>query len=596
MAVGSSRKITIEVVGQADSAVRAFKNVAGAADQTGGKLDRFRDRMEGVRNKLAVAGGALTAFVSAPIVGFLNDATNKAASYGDAVNRLRVLTGPLADETVAWADSLLKTHGIGKQLGVDMVGTFTSILTAQGMTTKAAVEQSQRWVQLSADAASFYDLPHQEVQEAITAGLRGEYEQLEKLNVFLKEEDVNKKALLQTGKQRAADLTDQEKAAARVALITEGLMRVEGDYARTAGDVNNRTREQQQALDDLQIEIGTKLIPVKQRLLDITGQVLDRFANLSPEAQNLALIAAGLAVALGPVALGLSAVASVLTISTTPAVIALGAALWGLATNPVVLAVSALVLLGAGLYAAYQRSDEFRQRVDILIDVLGVTLGATISGLLTILRGLVNGVLLSAESFLTLAAAAAGWVTPLGVSLRNAREDVGATRSRINSELDAIIDRVDTFVVTHAEQAMAEIRRVRNELASIPRVVAVEIRAEGPTVTRGTGRMRGTVPVGQHGGIVPGRPGQAVPMLAHAGEMVIPRRLVEMIGGRGGMGRAAIGMAATGGGATVVQHFNFSFPNYVGDRRQLIAVVQRALRDYARANGQSSALRALGLA
>lgn len=539
----AKRTLTIEILGDAKSGQAALKGV-------GKEVDTFSSKMEKVRDRLAVVGTALTALVTVPVIAFFNDATNKAASYADSINRLRVLTGPLADETIAWADSLLETHGIGKALATDMIGTFTSILTAQGLTTEAAIEQSKQWVRLSADAASFYDLPHKEVQDAITAGLRGEYEQLEKLNVFIKESDVQKRALIDTGKARVADLTDQEKATARVNLITEQLMRTEGDYARTADDVNNKTRQQQQALDDLQIEIGTKLIPIKQKLLELTQKLLDWFNNLSPAAQNLALIAVGLAAALGPVALGLSAVAQIILVALSPAVASLATALWALATNPVTLIIAALVVLAAGLYTVYQRSEEFRQKVDLLADILQVTLGAALSGVITIMRYLIDAVLLAAESFLTMAAAAAGWVTPLGQSLRAAREDVGATRVRINQELDAVTKKIDVFVAAHIEQAMEGINAVRRNAEALEaRGYTVQINTNMPGGMRAGrgGRMGGGPTAEQHGG--PVRANSPYIVGERRPELFVPNRagrIIPSLAGMGGVINATFNIAMNG--------------------------------------------------
>ncbi|MDP8928545.1 MAG: hypothetical protein M3O70_08235 [Actinomycetota bacterium] len=564
--------MTIEIVGDAKDAVRAFKDVSGAAEGAEGKLGKFGQKMDAIGGTLRKAGGILTAAVSAPLLLAANQSINMAASFEDSANRLRSSLGPLADDTLKWADTLLETHGVGKALATDMVGSFSDMLMAQGKTREEAVALSQQYVKLVADASSYYDLPHEQVQQAIQAGLRGEYEQLEKLNVFLKESDVQKRAPIDTGKAQASQLSETEKAAARQKLIMEGLNKVEGDFAKTADSVNNQARQQQEQLSNLQIEIGTKLIPVKQQLLEWTGKILDKFSELSPEAQNLALKIGAVAIAVGPLLIGIGLL--------IPAVQGLSAALAWLWANPVAIGIGAVALLAAGLYLAYQRSDEFRRIVDVVADVLIVGFGTAIRTALVFLQQIGGGLMLAAENALTFGAALVGWSTPAGIALRNAREDISRTRAHTNDQLSAIIKQIDISVEAHVGQALAGIADVRAQAAALTRQrYTVFIDAEGPglVATRGVGRMRGGVTQRQHGG--PVWPGQPFLVGEEGPELFWPKRAGQIVPGR------LAPAVTTGGGGQVTFAPTFHFHGHVYDRDRLVADIQRGLRDYIRRNG-----------
>lgn len=306
--LGTARgRIELDASGAERGALAAQQAVAGAAAGVESTAQRFSQGLDRVGTSMMKVGAVATAGLTVPIVMAGNKAVDAAASYEDAMNRVQVSLGDAADETIAWSSSLLDTHGVGKRLGLDMVSSFAEMALAQGATREEAVELGKRFTTLAADASSYYDLPHAQVQSAISAGLRGEYQQLEQLNVFMRESDVTKRALIDTGKAQESQLTATEKAAARQAIIIEQLNKVEGDFARTADSVNNTERRQREQLDNLSTEIGEKLIPVKQRLLEVTGRILDTFQGLSPQGQTLALVIAGIAAAIGPVLIVLGA-------------------------------------------------------------------------------------------------------------------------------------------------------------------------------------------------------------------------------------------------------------------------------------------------
>lgn len=298
----------------------------------------------------------------------------------------------------------LDTWGLSKQSALDYLATAGAVAQGLGFTREESLGLAESVVTLTADFASFHNLPHEQVHRAIIAGITGEREGLKALGIVINQADVDKQALLETGKKQAAQLTQEEKAAATLTLIYERGGPAIGDYARTKDSVANRSRAVKERMEELSITFGERLLPLFERALTVIEPVLERFGELDEGTQNLIVSAGMFAVALGPVATAIGVL--------IPAVQGLAAALMWLYANPIGLLIAALALLAVGLVKAYQESETFRNTVDILADVLQVTLGATLSGLITIFKGVMDAVLLTAESFLTLGAAAVGWTTP----------------------------------------------------------------------------------------------------------------------------------------------------------------------------------------
>ena len=78
--------------------------------------------------------------------------------------------------------------------------------------------------------------------EAQTAAFRGEYDSLQRFIPTINAANVEQKAMEQTGKENAEQLTASEKAAATYTLMLEGMGAAQGDFARTSDSAANRQR------------------------------------------------------------------------------------------------------------------------------------------------------------------------------------------------------------------------------------------------------------------------------------------------------------------------------------------------------------------
>jgi hypothetical protein len=143
-----------------------------------------------------------------------------------------------------------------------------------GFAQQASADFAQQVVQLSGDLGSFNNIPTAEVAAAIQSALTGEREQLKRLGIVIRETDVQQRAMIETGKTSAKALTDQEKATATLALISERAGVAVGDLERTQDSAANRAKRIGAAFRDVKEQLSVAFLPI------ITDNVLPALEDL----------------------------------------------------------------------------------------------------------------------------------------------------------------------------------------------------------------------------------------------------------------------------------------------------------------------------
>lgn len=269
-----SATLTIKILGDATGAQKEMKSVMGS--------------IESMNTKALVAAGALAG---------LGAVTVKAASdQAEALNKVNVVFGANAGTIEAWADNAAQAMGMSKTAALDAAGGFGTMFTQLGFGVGPAAEMSQGLVELGADLASFHNLSGgaAEASEMMSAALRGEYDSLQRVIPTINAAAVEQRALADTGKASAAELTAAEKAAATYALMLEGAGPALGDFERTSEGLANKQRSLTATLSDVSAEIGSALIPVVEAFLPL----LESAAEWAGQNTDALVILAG-AVAVG---------------------------------------------------------------------------------------------------------------------------------------------------------------------------------------------------------------------------------------------------------------------------------------------------------
>lgn len=267
--------------------------------------------------------------VTAATVGMGVVAVKAASSLEEATNKATVVFGKSAEKIREFAKHSAASYGISKAAANEYAGTLGTILKASGMTTDASADMSIEIVKLSADLASFNDIPIDVALKKIRSGLVGEVEPLRAVGILLNQAAVETKALEMGLIEQGEAMSEAAKVQARYALIMDKTTDQQGDFIRTSGSLANQMRIMAALFEDSAAILGEELIPVVTVVANTLTTLLKAFAELSPEIKTTIVIvaaaAAGLA-ALGliipPLVTGITGIATAFRLLATSAITA----------------------------------------------------------------------------------------------------------------------------------------------------------------------------------------------------------------------------------------------------------------------------------
>lgn len=133
-------------------------------------------------------------------------------------------------------------------------------------------------------------------------------------------------------------------------------------------------QEFKSSLNSLSISLGQKLLPTLTPVIKGLTSMVNRFAKLPSPVKNSILVLTGLAAILGPMTIGIAAlitsigkirdVMTELSIAKKIKEVISGFSVVGMLTNPITIAIAAVVALGTAFVVAYQKIKPFRDFVN----------------------------------------------------------------------------------------------------------------------------------------------------------------------------------------------------------------------------------------
>lgn len=343
-----------------NEASAALDGVNKSAGQLGDTLKTTGAVAAGMMSAQAIVGGA------SRIAETFGSTIRDASDLGESMNAVNVVFGDSSKKVQDFGQDAATSAGLSARAFNQLATPLGAMLQNAGFGADEAAKSTIDLTQRAADLASVFNTDVGDALAAIQAGLRGEADPLEKYGIGLSAAAVEQKALADTGKKSAAELTNQEKAAARVALIFEQSDKVSGDFANTSGGLANQQRILAAQMENFRANLGEKLLPV------LTTS-LGAFSALPGPLQNIgfgfAAIGPGviqLATGLGPMIPAITAMGPAFTTA------AAGARTLGLAMlTPPLGIIIALVAVGVAAYVFRdQIADAFRQAAAIVLPII----------------------------------------------------------------------------------------------------------------------------------------------------------------------------------------------------------------------------------
>src|SRR6056297_532590 len=236
---------------------------------------RQLQNMAGQAAKRVAQVGAAVAAAGTIAAGKLAiDAVQAASSFEESINAVNVAFGDAADEVLKIGENAAQSMGLSRQEFNSAAVRFSAfaerVVGESGNISGFIGDVSQR----AADFASVFDIDVAEALQVFQSGLAGEAEPLKRFGINLLQSEVAAFAMANGIAESASEMTEAEKVQARYGLLMEATSKTAGDFANTSGSLANIQRKLTSELSNLQVEIGSALLPVAKDLVLIFADSL----------------------------------------------------------------------------------------------------------------------------------------------------------------------------------------------------------------------------------------------------------------------------------------------------------------------------------
>lgn len=343
-----SAVLSVRIVTDTKAGEKGLKNYRSA-------LDRF----EGGVNKLALPAAGVLAGLGAAA----KSAYDLAAAAEQNVGAVQTVFKGAAADVLKWSEGAADAAGMSSSAYNELAAQIGGSLAKAGYAQDEMAGKTRDLIAAGADLSSVFGGTAAEAAQAMGAGLRGEFDSLERFGVFLNMSAVNAELAARGQDKLTGSALDAAKKQATTALILEQAGAYAGNFAREADTAAGAQQRAAAAAQDAAAELGTALIPVvvaaSRALAGFAGYVKE-----NPEAVRILVVAVA---ALAAGVLGIAAAFKVFQAVQ----IAATAAQWlfnaAMAANPIGLLVLAIIGLIALVVMMYNKFAWFRDGVDAAV-------------------------------------------------------------------------------------------------------------------------------------------------------------------------------------------------------------------------------------
>lgn len=383
-------------------------------DNVNRSVKHLKRRLDDVSGSLLGAGTRMTAFATTAI-SFLGFNLVKAASdAAESASKLGVVFEGLEDQTKKVIKNLVDNYGLANAAAIELVGNTGVILKGFGLQGDAALKLSEQVNTLAVDVASFRNVEGgaERVSKAVTKALLGEREMLKDMGIAIREADVQARMLADAQKGLTYESEEQAKVYATLALIMDKTKDDQGDFARTSHFFANQMRILSNRLLEAKISLGELILPEATKFVEYLISLIEDFNSLGDGTKLLILRIAGFIAIVGPLLLILGALIKAVSIAISiftglraaflfikaiqfaATLTTIITALKGLSVAAILAQTSFLLIplaiaaVAAGLTFLILKIDEMFPFLDALWELIGNVFGAFMLGIFEAIKGI----------------------------------------------------------------------------------------------------------------------------------------------------------------------------------------------------------------
>jgi len=254
----SSSIISVSIIGDAKKLIGAV----GAADKATGGLVKSGAKI------LATGYGVKKGF------DLIGDSLTEADRRGDAIQRLERSIGDLNEPLIEASDNFASI-GASSQDILELEAAYADFATSAGIAKPDIAANAEELAKTALALAQVHDEDPSTILDAIGKAAGGATKSLKPYGVDVSEAAVNQRALADTGKESAKQLTEQEKTAARVSLILEAFSPIVDEVTSGTGDLAQKQDELGAKFETTMGKIGAGVEGPLSDVLDFINDEVD---------------------------------------------------------------------------------------------------------------------------------------------------------------------------------------------------------------------------------------------------------------------------------------------------------------------------------
>ena len=225
------------------------------------KTGRFSKSARGATLRTNALRNAFIALGSAATIHAAKRIFELGAAVEETGSKFRTVFGSAAGDVQGFIDQFGTMAGLTEVAAQDITATTGAIAQGMGLARAESAKFAIDVTRLAGDLSSFNNIPVAETALAIQAAVTGEREQLKRLGIVVREVDVQQRAFEMTGKAVAKELTNEEKALATLAIVSERAGVAVGDLDRTQDSAANRARALGAEFGNIKNALANALLP-----------------------------------------------------------------------------------------------------------------------------------------------------------------------------------------------------------------------------------------------------------------------------------------------------------------------------------------------
>lgn len=213
------------------------------------------------------------AFAADAVIDWGREAISQASDLNESINAVNVTFGESAEGIKRLGEEAATAVGLSNAEFNTLAVSFANFTEDIAGPGGDVVQVMDDLLTRTADFASVMNLDVPEAAQKFRSALAGESEPLRRFGIDVSAAAVNAEALKLGLADTTAELTEQDKILARYQIIMEETANTAGDFANTSDDLANKQRILTARMRDTQAELGRRLVPVFEDLLDVASEL-----------------------------------------------------------------------------------------------------------------------------------------------------------------------------------------------------------------------------------------------------------------------------------------------------------------------------------